>query len=357
MKLRRPVAVGVGIALSGLFLWIAFRGISPSTVLSHLRAADPILLSLAVLNHTLGIHIRALRWKYLLAPVTTEKIRFGPRLSATAIGIAANNVIPLRVGEFARVLALARQSTTGVPVILGTIVMERLLDGLVTVATVFAVMALPSFPEVGSTFGMNPRSAARGIAIAAGVIGLVLALLVAFPRRSVGLAERTAQFLPRTWRRPVVDSLRAFLEGLGVLRSPRYLALSLLWAVGQWAFLALGFYLGFRAFGIETVGFGGALFVQAMIGSAVAIPSTPGFFGPWEAASRYTLGLWGVGEARAVSFAVSFHSATYILMTGLGAYYLWRLGLQWSDVRGSAEVVEDAVEEDLDTAPDPAGGS
>jgi hypothetical protein len=348
MKLKRPGAVSLGIALSGIFLWVAFRGISYSTVLSHLRAADPILLGLAILNHTLGIHIRALRWKYLLAPVTREEIPFGARVSATAVGVAANNVMPLRVGEFARVLVLARQCRTGVPVILGTVVIERLLDALVTVATVFAIMALASFPPVGAIGGTSPAAAARGVLVVAGSVGIVLMLLAVFPLRSVRLAERAARFLPATWRRPLVDSLQSFLKGLGVLQSPRYLALSLLWATAQWAFLALGFYLGLRAFDIAGPGYVGAVFLQAMVGFAVAIPSTPGFFGPWEAAGRFTLGLWGIDEARAVSFAVSFHTGSYLLMTALGAFHLWLLGLHWRDVRTSPVAVEEAVERDLD---------
>ena len=349
MKVKRPGAVTVGVLLSALFLWVAFRGISIATVLTHLRGADPLLLSLAILNHTLGIHIRALRWKYLLAPVTREEIPFGPRLSATAVGIAANNLIPLRVGEFARVLVLARQCRTGAPVILGTIVIERLLDGLVTVATVFAIMALPSFPPVGAIGGMSPAAAVRGVLLLAGSVGLILALLVAFPRRSVRLAEQACRFLPANWRRPLVDSLRSFLKGLGVLRSPRYFSISLLWTAAQWTFLAIGFHLGLRAFDIDAVGFAGALFLQAMVGFAVAIPSTPGFFGPWEAASRFSLALWGIDEGRAVSFAVTFHTGSYLLMTAVGAFYLWRLGLRWRDVRTSPVAVEEAVEMDLET--------
>jgi uncharacterized membrane protein YbhN (UPF0104 family) len=194
----------------------------------------------------------------------------------------------------------------------------------------------------------GPAGAARGVLLVAFSVGVFLTLLVSFPRRSARLAERVARFLPETWRRPLIDSLQSFLKGLGVLRSPRYLALSLLWAAAQWTFLALGFYLGFRAFDIAGVGFAGALYLQAMVGFAVAIPSTPGFFGPWEAASRFTLGLWGIDEGRAVSFAVTFHTGSYLLMTALGAFYLWRLGLHWRDVRTSPVVVEEAVEMDLE---------
>lgn len=343
-KLKKPGAVLLGVAASAFFLWVAFRGISPSTVWGHIRAADPILLTLAILNHTAGIHIRALRWRYLLEPVTTREISYRSRVSATGIGLAANNLIPLRVGEFARVLVLARQTATPIPIVMGTLVLERLLDGLVQVGAIFIVMSLPGFPDSSALDGFDPRSAARTVLIIAGAIGSLLGLLALFPTRSVRLARAAITVLPAGWRRPLADSLRAFLRGMGVLRSPRHLILSIVSAIGQWCFLGFGFYLGFLAFGIDNVGYSGAMFFQALIGFAVAVPSTPGFFGPWEAASRYTLAFWGVAEDRAVSFAVAFHAGTYVLMTGLGMYYLWRLGLRWKDLRRSTEAVERSVE-------------
>jgi uncharacterized membrane protein YbhN (UPF0104 family) len=209
-------------------------------------------------------------------------------------------------------------------------------------------MALPSFPGMGGREGVDPAAAARGVLTVAAGVGLLLGLLALFPSRTVRLARTLIGLLPKAWRRPLVDSLRSFLRGLGVLRSPKYLALSVVGAVAQWTFLALGFYIGFLAFGIDNVGFAGALFFQALIGFAVAIPSSPGFFGPWEAASRYALAFWGVDEARAVSFAVAFHAGTYLLMTGLGVYYLWRSKLRWKDVLRSPEAVEVAVEKEPD---------
>lgn len=342
--LKKPGAVLVGVLASAFFLWVAFRGISPGTVWQHIRAADPILLTLAILNHTAGIHIRAARWRYLLEPVTTRATPFRARLSATAIGLAANNLIPLRVGEFARVIVLARQTFIPIPIVMGTLVMERLLDGLVQVGVIFVVMSLPSFPETAVFEGLDPRDAAHTVLTIAGGIGLLLGLLTLFPTRSVRLARSVLTILPAGWRRPLVDSLRAFLRGMGVLRSPRHLLLSVTFAIGQWGFLGVGFYLGFLAFGIDGVGYAGAMFFQALIGFAVAVPSTPGFFGPWEAASRYTLAFWEIPEAEAVSFAIAFHAGTYILMTSLGVYYLWKLGLKWRDLRRSTETIETAVE-------------
>jgi glycosyltransferase 2 family protein len=124
--------------------------------------------------------------------------------------------------------------------------------------------------------------------------------------------------------------------------------------VGQWLFLALSFWLAFLAFGIHEVGFAAALFLQSLIALAVAIPSSPGFFGPFEAAAKLGLSLWGVAPEKAVSFAVGFHIGGFIPVTLIGIYYVWRLGLSWRDVGRSEEVVEQRVERAYGDGRDPA---
>jgi glycosyltransferase 2 family protein len=177
--------------------------------------------------------------------------------------------------------------------------------------------------------------------------GVFLFLLVTRPERTVRRVERLALRLPAGVQRPLVDALNSFLTGLAVLRSPRLFVLSLAWAVGQWLFLALSFLAGFRAFGLDEVGYTAALFLQSLIGLAVAIPSSPGFFGPFEAASRVGLGLWGIPPDRAISFAVGYHLGTFVPVTVIGLYYVWRMQLRWSDLRHSEETVEAEVEEEL----------
>ncbi len=140
-----------------------------------------------------------------------------------------------------------------------------------------------------------------------------------------------------------------------MLRSPRLLVISTIWALVQWLFLATSFLLAFHAFGITEPGFVGAIFLQSVIALAVSIPTAPGFFGIWEAAARYGLALWGVDETRAVSFAFGFHLGGWLSVTGIALWYVARLGLRWSDLRGSEEKVEVAVEHD--PAMDPGRGS
>ena len=342
----------VSVAATAFFLWLALRGVHWSEVWTHFRSANLPLLLVSVVIATLGIHVRALRWKALLAPIRAD-MPFEPRVAATAAGLAINNLLPARVGEFARVLVCARLGRVKIGSVLGTIVVERVLDAMVLLAFLFGVIAVEGFP--GSSSGVeSARNAARGATIAAAVLAMGMIFLTAFPGASVRIAEAVAgRILPARVRRPLIDALHAFLGGLGSLRDPRLFAQSVAWAVGQWLFLGTSFLLGFWAFGISEPGYTGALFVQSLVAMAAALPAAPGFWGPFELASKLGLGLWGVDESRAVAFAIAFHMGGWLGVTGVGLYYISKLKLGWNELKGSAEKVETAVEDDPELTPKP----
>lgn len=340
----------VGILVTAFFLYFALRGVDWREVGANLRDANHLLLGVAVLIASLGVYVRALRWGPLLEPVAPG-IGLRPRIAGVAIGLGANNVFPARVGEFARTWVLAREAKIPVTAALASVVLERMLDAVVLIGFLLGAMASPGFPELEGA-GDNVQAGIRVIVGVSGFLLVVLFSLAIFPVRSVAFTERVANvLLPRAFRRPLVDALRAFVGGLHVLRSPRLLAVSLAWAVAQWTFLALSFLFAFRAFGITEPGYLGAIFLQSAIGVAVAIPSAPGFFGPFHAAAVWGLGLWGVEQSRAASFAIGFHLGGWVVVTALGAFYAVRLNVRLRDLRRSEEDVEDAVEADPSVSP------
>jgi glycosyltransferase 2 family protein len=341
--MSRGIRTAIGILLSLALLWWALRDVSFAEVLHRIRTADLGLLGLSVLIALAGFPLRAFRWGILLLPLA-PRLPFRPRLAATFIGFAVNNLLPARVGEFARAFTLTRLS--GVPLggAFATLVVERLLDGLVLVALLFFVLASPGFPVVGALAGVDLRWAATVVAIGMLGVAAALYLTVAAPRTASRIVRRLATGLPERTREPVIGALRSFAAGLAVLRNGRLFLVSLLLAVGQWLFLATSFLLAFRAFEIDDVPFAGAVFLQSLISLAVAIPSSPGFFGPFEAAARVGLGLWAVPVDRAISFAIGYHLAGFLPVTVIGVYYIWRLNISWSEVRHSEEAVEEEIE-------------
>ena len=348
---RSHLKAVVGIAATVLFLWLALRNVDWAEVAHHVRNANYLLLAAAVLVSTSGMHLRAMRWKPLLEPVAPG-VPFRPRLAGVCIGFGANNVFPARMGEFARTWVLAREAKIPLTAAFASLVLERVLDGIVMLSLMLGAMAMPGFPELAGG-DERVQTVVRVVAVITAAILAVLLTMAFFPTRVVGIAERIAGVVvPRPFRRPLVDALHAFVEGLHVLRTPRLLAVSLAWAVFQWVFLAISFLLAFHAFGITEPGYLGAVFLQSVIALAVSIPAGPGFFGPFEAASVWGLGLWGVDASRAASFAIGFHIGGWLTVTGLGAYYAARLNVRLRDLERSEEVVEEAVESDTSAPPD-----
>lgn len=340
MKARLRVAASL--AVTAFFLWIALRGVDWAEVWTHLRGANWLYFALSIAISTLAIHVRALRWKSLLAPLDPN-VPWRPRVAGAAVGFAANNLIPARVGELVRAVVCGRLARLPVSGVFATLAVERVLDGLVTVGLLLAVMELPGFPSPEKAGAV--LTGMRILALVMGVVGVGMIALAMMPERSLALVERIARrMLPARARRPALRLVEGFIGGLGVLRNPRLLAVSLGWAVFQWLFIATSIYFAFLAFGIREPGYRGALFLQSAINLAVAVPSAPGFFGPLEAAARYGLGLWGVDPSRAVSFAIGYHLGGFIPVTLLGLWYLQQLDMSWKELIGSAESAEPAAE-------------
>ncbi len=332
-----------GLAVTVLLLWWALRDVSFGEVWAQIRQGDPLLLTAAVAVATFGFVIRALRWKVLLAsvrPGTTLRSRF----AAVSIGFMANNVLPARVGEFARAYALSRLETISASAAFGSLVVERFLDGVVLLLLLVIPTLTPGFPSSGALFEGPGSLILRGGTIAVAVVMAGLGSLAIWPRAFVRTAERVGSHLPASVSRPVLGALEALLEAIAVLRSPKLLALGFMWTVGFWLFHGLSFWLGMLAFEIHT-GLVSAWFTEAVVGFGVAIPSAPGFIGTFHASANFALSdVYGVEQARSLAFAFGYHFGGWIPITLIGLVYAWRLGLSLGDVGAADERVEEVIE-------------
>jgi len=209
-------------------------------------------------------------------------------------------------------------------------------DSLVLMVLLVTAMWAPSFPA-DSTIADQPIQ--RGAAIfAAAALGLlaILYAIVFFPDRLVKLFAMTiGRFSPRLLTKGT-EIIKTFSTGLGVLRSPRLFAEVFFWALIHWLVNGLAFWVAFKAVGID-VPFSAANFLQGIIAISVALPSSPGFFGVFEAAAKIGLAVYGVPSNEAVSWAIGFHILSFIPITVIGIYYFARLGLHFSDFRKPAD--------------------
>lgn len=332
----------VGLAISALLIWWTLRGEDLGEVWGYVAGANWWLLGAAVAVATLGFLVRALRWRVLLHPVdpdTPLRSRFG----AVSIGFMANNLLPARVGEFARAYAMGRfERSVPVPAAFGSLVVERVLDTLMLTIFLVGAVLTAGFPEVelGGRFLLLVRT---GLTVLAAVGAGILVLLL-FPRPVVRLVEAVARHLPDAAERLVVDSLEAFLASLEVVRTPALLARALAWTAVVWLWNGLSFWLGMMAFGIDT-GAVSALFTQAVVAFGVALPAAPGFIGTFHASVKFALEtVYGVDAGQTLAFAYAFHLGGFFPITFIGLWYARALGLTVGDVEASEERVEARIE-------------
>lgn len=322
----------IGLVITVLLLWWVLRDVSPGEVWAELRAANLWMMAGAVGLATFSFVLRAIRWRVLLEPQHSGS-GFDARFGATCAGFAANNIFPARIGEFVRAYVLSTVAQVPLGGSIGSLVVERVLDGLVLAFFLFATISLPDFPlGEGAMAARVQQTAIVGSMVFLG--GFVLLRMAA--RRPVGtviLWDRSlGRLVPHRHSGRIRGLITSLVEGLGALASTIVFFRALAWTVAVWICLAASIWLGLLAFDISAPGFTGAIFIQAIIAFAVAAPSTPGFFGVFEAASRLSLGIWDVPEVAIVSFATSYHILTFIPVTVLGLLYVRRAGLKWSDV-------------------------
>ena len=323
----------LGLSISVLLLWWVFRGEDLGAIAAEIAAADPWWLLASVFVATSGYLVRAMRWKVLLSPLRAGT-GLGARFAATAIGFMANNLLPARAGEFARAWSLARMERLRVSGCLASLAVERLFDGITIVALLAVSVSLPGFRgEEGLAREILDGAVAGFVTVlAVAIFGVALAL--ARPDIVRGVATRIAARLPGRAGQKGLAVLDGLIQGLGALRDPGLVVRAAGWSLVFWLWHSASFWLGFRAFDIPA-GYAEALFLNGITALAVAVPSAPGFFGPFEAAVRVALvNVLGVGENPALAFAAGYHIATFIPVTAIGLWYLWRMGFSFGQMGG-----------------------
>jgi uncharacterized protein (TIRG00374 family) len=331
MRLNWKSALGIALSV-GLLVW-TLREESPTEIWHAITQSNIPLLLLSAVVATTIFPLRAIRWRIILQP-TAGTLPFGPLWRSVAIGMMVNNVYPARLGEIARAYALTRQTDVRLPASIASLAVDRVFDALTLMLLLVSAMLSPAFPK-GVTIGGQPVQ--RGALIfGAGAVGLfvLLYLIVAFPDRLVRMYSAVAGRVSPKLATRGSEIIHTFAEGLGVLRSPSRFAAVFVWALVHWLVNGVAFWLAFKAVGID-VAFSAANFIQGLIAIGVALPSSPGFFGVFEAAAVVGLDVYGVPRAPAISWALAFHILSFIPITLFGLYYFGRLGLHFSDFKSA----------------------
>lgn len=319
--MRRGVQFAVGVALAALFVWLILRDLDREVLVQAFRNPDWRWLALGFVFWTSGYAVRVLRWRAMLA-VANPGLRFW-RCAVPFLGsIAANNVLPFRLGDVLRCLAFSRWLAVDAGTVTATVLTERLLD-LLTVLVALGLAILAFAPRDGA-FGLLGVGATALVGLAVLALGLLLmpgalrplsrGVEGALRRASPAAADRLAGFSG-----PLISTLVMLSRGrkmLGLIA-----ASALVWTFEGAVYWAV-------ALAIPAIEAPSVAWLAMPVGTlATLLPSTPGYIGTFDYFAIAAAEAGGNSTAAATAFAVLVHAYFYVPATVVGGISLlvWRL--------------------------------
>jgi hypothetical protein len=315
---RKGLSFVIGILISVVAIWLLFRGINYDKLLIALRQANYWWILPNLFFVVFAMYQRAWRWRVMLLPV--KQVAFPRLLAATCIGFMANNILPLRLGEFVRAYSLAYQDReVSKSASLATIFIERMVFDLVALLLIFGgvlaitTVRIPEEMKVGTWF-----------AILIALVGIVMVAIVARRPSQVGnLITRYLFFLPDGVKGTVKSMVLRFSDGLKFVMKARSATSVMLHTLFLWICMGASNYFVFIAFGFDDrLTLETSFFMLVVVSISILIPSSPGFVGVYHAGVILTLSLYGIEGEEANAFALVLHAAQYFPITIMGFYYL-----------------------------------
>jgi uncharacterized protein (TIRG00374 family) len=327
MSRRSLLRGGLGIAISLVAIWILIRAVDIEAAFDVLRSASPVWIAVMLGTVFLDIGARGIRWRTLLAPIAPLPYR--RVLGYTYLGYLANNVLPARLGELYRSHALGEGEGVSRTTVLGTVVVERVVDTVMVVGiAAIAVLLLSARGEMTSAVLL-------GLAfVALLVIGLGLGIAA---HRLPG-ADRVAAIIAKRPR--LLELARRLRDGLSVAGRPKTLGLALVLSGLAWTASAATFWAAGQAVGVGLLPMQAAL-LSSGVALATIVPSGPGYLGTFELTAVGISGGFGIPRDEAFAMALLVH-AMILGVTSVGGVIaglrlgVWRAQLQPSEAQAGS---------------------
>ena len=247
---------------------------------------------------TLSNIFRALRWQMLIVPLG-HRAGFANSLLTILLGYFANLGFP-RMGEVVRAGSLARYEKIPLEKVVGTLVVDRLMDffcliAVVGLAFLFEGQTLLHFLAQNQGGGAQSGSLLQNSVVLT-AIGLMLAGVV-----SVVIFREKIAHLPVYQK--IAKLVKGFWDGLRSVFKLKNPALFLLYSGGIWLMFYLQCWFNLKAFlPTASLDAGAALMIFVFGTLGMVIPS-PGGMGTFHALAIAGLALYGIGGGDAFSYA------------------------------------------------------
>ena len=294
--------IGITMSILCVFFAVRFSGVD-----DLLSVVGTFRIDMAVgcfLVTTVHLLVRNRRWQIILE----EKTSFISCLWAQGIGFLFTFHLPLRLGDPARLITLSKIERISAWSVGASIVIERILD---VVVTLIIIVALGFFID----FRFEWAESQNQVAVAIGVIFFVV-IFVSFLR----------QFNLSPWMTNIVGRIYEFSRrSLSHLKKIPTMKSVVFWTAVGWVIGITRHWLGIAAF-VSDATFLEATLLTVMLALATAVPSAPGFIGVFQIVGQQALVLPfpdRFDPATALSITLILHLSLYAACMLIGVISAW----------------------------------
>ena len=292
-----------GFAISAFFLWWTFRGFQ-FAAFRTVRLVAPAWILGVVLFSVLGYGTRCYRWWLMMRSVGSS---FSACSRIFLTSLAANNILPFRIGDVMRIFTYADDLNATPSIVLSTVLLEKLLD-VFSLAVLFVLTM-----HTGHAVSPHLRLAAE-IGMAVSTAGL---LVMVFGARTLegpikrAFAKTSHPKLAKIehWLLLALDCIRQ----IGIVGTLSLVLVSFV----AWAFEGLLYVSAAHLLGLIT-DWAGPWQAVAQANLSFLIPSSPGGIGPFEWACKDALLRHGASPSDAAIFGLLIHLWLLVAITGVG---------------------------------------
>lgn len=274
--------------------------------------------------------VRALRWRLLM-----QSLGYHPSVAnaffAVMIGYLTNHAVP-RLGEVVKCTMLARYEKIPVDKLIGTIILERLIDAI-TLLLVFGITLIIQ-PDIYSDlteaiFNSSPQPGHKTISstlvlliVIAIIILLITVWMIKKKKSFADLGELFKKIGRRIW------------EGISAIQHLKKRKQFIFLTVMLWTLYLAGGYLGFLAFR-ETEQYGIREAFAILSAGSIGMVVTPGGIGAYSYLVEKTMIIYGLNSGIATAFGLILWVAqtSVILIGGLISFVL----MPWHHKRKTSE--------------------
>ena len=314
-----------------LIFWIVYKDQDFSRIKSVLT--NDVNYFWIVISLLLGLlsHVsRTIRWNLMIEPLGRKPKTLNTFL-AVMVGYLMNLALP-RMGEISRCGVLARYEKIPFTKLVGTVVLERLVDVLMLLLLTLIVV-ITQFGQLIEFLNNNPEVSGKlqriiySPVLIGGVLLFLVALWISRHRiRQSSLMKKAKEFIAQ------------FVEGFRSIGKMKRKGAFIFHSVLIWMLYYVMFYLVFFSFGFTSHLGPLAGLTIFVLGSFGMVAPVQGGIGAWHFMVIEGLALYGIDKVDGKVFALLAHGSTTIMLIVLGLIGL--LALPFVNERDEVELVE-----------------